>query len=502
MTCATVALVCLVLAVSTAVCAFPFVTYNQMLPSSANEVTLVQTCESGGLLEPQSPIPFTSEAANDSLAQLFIDSSTLFQSVLGFGGAITDSVAHVFAHLDSASQQQVLQLYYTPEGLNYTLTRLTIGSTDFSVGSYSYDDTPGDYNMSHFSIAHDEALIIPLVRRMLDMAGPAMRVYACPWSPPAWMKVNNDMRNSKMPGLIQTPEIFAAYALYLSNYVTAYEAAGVPLFALSVQNEPHVANQFLVTYECCGYNGTNEAAFLGNYLGPRLAADHPGLRIIIHDDQKLELVEFVSAVMADPQAAQYVWGVGVHWYTPFMAGYDAIEQVSQTYANLTVFMTEGTLEARWKQLDHEWQQGMYYSRDIASDLAAGAAGFTDWNIMLYTDGGPQHALGPCDAPILVDETRTDSYELQPGYYNIGHFSKFVPVDARRIGSLFVPAAPDGLQSVAFLSPDGATVIVVLVNAASEDASLQLVDQASGRRATVRVPQQGVQTLFFSAASGW
>jgi glucosylceramidase len=194
-----------------------------------------------------------------------------------------------------------------------------------------------------------------------------IRFVASPWSAPAWMKNNHDMRNSDMPGLIQDDRVFQAWAMYLSKYISAMKAQGIPIYGLTVQNEPHVAKQFLVTYECMGFNATHERNFLRDYLGPRMRADHPEVQLFVHDDQKPEIVDYVSTILDDPQAAPFVDGVAYHWYGGFLKNYDFLAQLHNKYPHVPMLATEATLEAHWKQTD-PYKQGQYYAIDIIGDL--------------------------------------------------------------------------------------------------------------------------------------
>jgi glucosylceramidase len=351
-------------------------------------------------LTPKGSVPFQSSPFA-GVATIVVDQKTKFQTIEGWGAAFTDSTAYVFSGLPSELQEQVVEAYFGPTtGHAYTLGRLTMGSCDFTHdGSYSYNDEANDFNLTHFTIEHDKQLIIPLVKRAMAKRGPELRFFASPWSAPAWMKRNHNMRNSERPGLIQEPDIFRAWALYFHKYIAALEAEGVALWGITVQNEPHVSGQFLVTYECMGFNGTDEGKFLADYLGPLMRQKHPNVKIMVHDDQKELLPQFLHDLFAVPNAAQYVDGIAFHWYGDFLKNYQYLNQTWATY-KIPMLATEATLEAGWKQTD-KWAQGAYYATDIIGDLNNYAVGWVDWNFLLEWEGGPQHALGPCDAPITT-----------------------------------------------------------------------------------------------------
>ena len=289
---------------------------------------MVETSEqSTDRLTPKAPValvPGPAPApAPPGTATLTLDPTVALQRIEGFGGAFTDSVASVFAKLGAPLQERVLELLWGPTGQRYNLARTTIGATDFSTTVYSYNDSPKDFAMVNFSIAHDLAEIVPLMQRAQQRAatasggvgvdGSGLEFLATPWSPPAWMKANGEMRNSAQPGLVADPATHAAYALYLSSYVTALAAQGINVTRLTVQNEPHVKNQFLATYPCCGFAGQDERDFLRDFLGPRMRADHPHVRLFVHDDQKDIMVDRVQTIMSDARAASFVDGVAFHW---------------------------------------------------------------------------------------------------------------------------------------------------------------------------------------------
>ena len=194
-----------------------------------NQATVYTTCHDTGdkltptKLQPFTPLPQPQE--NDPC--IFLDPTHRFQTIVGFGGAFTDSAAENFYKLSPAKQQEVLTAYFSPDkGIGYTLGRTTINSCDFSDSSYSYDDTPGDTKLTHFSIDHDMKYKIPFIKAAMAASGNKLNIFASPWSPPAWMKTNNDMEHG---GKLKD-EDRQAWADYFVRYVHAYQAAGVPIW--------------------------------------------------------------------------------------------------------------------------------------------------------------------------------------------------------------------------------------------------------------------------------
>src|ERR1700753_1956014 len=188
---------------------------------------------------------------------VFVDPSRTYQTLLGIGGAITDAAAETFAKLPDDKQREVLEAYYDPtKGIGYTFARTNIHSCDFSSESYTYV-AEGDKELKTFSVAHDRRFRIPLIKRAAATAGGRLTVFASPWSPPAFMKDNNDM----LHGGKLKPEYYGAWENYCAKFIKAYEKEGVPIWGMTVQNEP-MATQ---TWESCIYTAEDERDFVKNY---------------------------------------------------------------------------------------------------------------------------------------------------------------------------------------------------------------------------------------------
>ncbi len=491
-----------------------FFTFDVVTPSGPALQLVQSTAEpTHPLTDPKpdrfKPLPAVlfSQQSTPGVAQIAVDTSVRFQTLDGFGGAFTDSSAFVFAQLSPENQEAVLEALWGPTGQKYNLARLTIGSTDFStVAGYNYAPVVGDYDMEYFSIDHDLKQIVPLIHRAQSKAastGAEIKFLSTPWSPPDWMKRNKQMRNSEKPGLIQTEETMQAYALYLSKYVSAYADQNITVSRLTVQNEPHVAGQFLFTYPCCGFNASQERDFLRDFLGPRLRSDHPSLEIFVHDDQKELAVDYVTTIMADPKAAAFVDGIAFHWYGDFLKNYQYLEQLAAQFPTLPLLATEATLEAPFEQFigSSSWKQGQMYALDIIGDLNAHTTGWIEWNVLLDHFGGPtcigpadstycSPAIGYCDAPILAN-LANQTLELRASYFHMGHFSRFIPRGSVRIGQQGAMDNNATLVATSVLTPSG-DVVVVVNNAATQSAQFQI--QWEGLYALVEIPPQAIQTL--------
>jgi glucosylceramidase len=384
---------------------------------------------------------------------VFVDPTKRWQTILGIGGALTDASAETFAKLPPAKQRELLDAYFDRDkGIGYTLGRTHIHSCDFSSASYTYVDE-GDKALKSFSVEHDRKFRIPFIKQALATAGGRFTLFASPWSPPAFMKSNGDM----LHGGKLKPEFRQAWANYYVKFIKSYERDGIPIWGITVQNEP-MATQ---TWESCIYTAEDERDFLKSYLGPTMRREGLGEKKIIAWDHNRDLIyQRVSTILADPEAARYVWGIGFHWYEPWSGGsmmFDNVRLVHETFPEKKLLFTEGTVDSFKAQDIHNWRLGEYYGRSMIHDFNDGAVGWTDWNVLLDEQGGPNHVGNYCFAPIHAD-TKTGELIYTNSYHYIGHFSKFVRPGARRVAST---PSRSALLSAAFINADGRLAVVVM-----------------------------------------
>jgi len=413
---------------------------------------------------------------------VFVDAAMTFQTLLGIGGALTDASAETFYKLPVDKQNEILQAYFDPQnGIGYTLGRTHINSCDFSSESYTYV-RDGDKELNTFNVAHDEKYRIPFIKQVLATAGKDFTLFASPWSPPAWMKSNNSM----LHGGKLKPEYYDAWANYYVKFIKAYESEGIPIWGMTVQNEP-MASQ---TWESCNYTAEEECDFVKNHLGPVLeAAGLKDKKILIWDHNRGMMYQRAKGVLDDPEAAKYVWGVGFHWYAG--DNFENVKRVREAYPNVNVLLTEACLYPFDLSRVNEWQWGETYATSMINDFNNGAVGWTDWNVLLDQTGGPNHVQNFCYAPIHADTTTGRLYYLN-SYYYIGHFSKFIRPGARRITS---SSTVDTLMTTAFLNPDG-TVAVVVLNTSAKEQPFSLWQ--NGKAATTTSPAHSIMTLLYQS----
>ena len=402
---------------------------------------------------------------------VFVDPDHAFQTVLGIGGALTDAAAETFFKLPKPQQQQFLQAYYSPTtGIGYSLARTSIGSCDFSSGSYTYV-ADNDEALKTFSVKHDEQSRIPFIKQATAAAGGRLTLFVSPWTPPAWMKTNHDL----LHGGHLLPQFRQAWANHYVKFIRAYEQQGIPVWGLSVQNE-EMATQ---PWESCLYTADEERDFIKGFLGPTLQKG--GLadkKLIAWDHNRDLLYQRASTVLDDPAAARYVWGIGYHWYETWTGStmlFDNERRVKESFPNTNLIFTEGCVEKFGFDRVHDWALGERYGLSMIGDFNAGTVGWTDWNVLLDQTGGPNHVGNFCFAPVIAD-TRTGELIYTNAYYYIGHFSKFVRPGARRITS---SSNRDWLQTTAFRNAGGQLAVVVLnTSDKTQDFQLWLHGQAA------------------------
>lgn len=416
---------------------------------------------------------------------IFIDPTAKYQTFLGIGGALTDASAEVFAKLSKEKQQELLRAYYDQEkGIGYSLARTNIHSCDFSSGSYTYVKD-GDKGLSSFSVDHDKEFRIPFIKQAFEAAKGKMKLFVSPWSPPAWMKNNNDM----LKGGKLKPEFYQTWANYFSKFIKAYEKEGIPVWGLTIQNEP-MAKQ---TWESCIFTAEEETAFLKNNLGPTLKKDGLGdKKIIVWDHNRDLLFQRATTLLKDPAASKYVWGVGFHWYEDWGGTeqtYENVRRVKERFPDKNIFLTEACNGPFDMAKINDWIWGERYGKAMINDFNNGAAGWTDWNVLLDENGGPNHLQNFCYAPVHGN-LKTGELIYTNAYYYIGHFSRFIRPDAKRLGTA---SSKSTLMATAFENKDGKTAAVVM-NPGNKE--IEYILWIEGNAVKVKSLPHSIQTVVF------
>ena len=428
---------------------------------SLHQYTTAKGCKSK--LTEREPV-LLAKNVEPGLPSVLIDQSKRFQTMEGFGGAFTEAAANSVYRLGEEGRKRLFKAYFDlTEGHGYTFCRTHMSSCDFSLGNYSYTKVAGDVRLKHFSIDRDRQALLPMIKEAQQVARQPLKMLASPWSPPAWMKTNGKHNGG---GKLK-PEFRKAWADYYVRYVREYEKEGVPIWGLTVQNEPAAAQ----VWESCVYTAEEERDFVRDYLGPTLQKAGLGhLKIIIWDHNKDLLIERIRPSYNDPEASKFIWGAGFHWYGP--EKFDNLQLAHEAWPDKKLVFTEGCQEDG----PHigSWDLGERYAHNIINDLNRWTVGWIDWNLVLDENGGPNHANNFCSAPIIAD-TKNDRLIFQSSYYYLGHFCRFIRPGAVRI---LCATTREDLEATAFANPDESIVVVVL-NRTDErrNFSLQLFDRA-------------------------
>ncbi len=405
---------------------------------------------------------------------IMIDPDRTFQVIEGFGGAFTDAAADNFSKLPKESQEEFLKACFDPvEGNGYTLCRTTIHSCDYAAESYTYDDVAGDTELVHFTIEHDLKNRLPFIKRAREAAKGNLRLYASPWSPPAWMKTNGEM----LHGGKLKPEDRQAWANYFVKYLKAYAAEGVPLWGLTVQNEP-MASQ---VWESCVYTAGEEKDFVRDYLGPTLQQNGLGdVKVMVWDHNRGIMYQRAEAAYEDPQASKYIWGTAFHWYVG--DHFENVRMVHDAFPDKHLIFTEGAVGGNWQAAER-------LAKQVTMDLNNWAEAWTIWNLMLDPEGGPRHAGGLHEGGSVNADLTTGKVTFNPAHYVFGQFTRFIRPGAKRIACT---SNNDALVATAFVNTDG-RIAVVVTNTSDHDERFQL--WVKGRAVQTTSPANGTTTIL-------
>ena len=454
--------------------------------STSNKSVLVYTTSPNSI----NKLFLTNKASFYALAQpiegeisIFVDPAKTFQTFLGIGAALTDASAETFAKLPKKTQEAFMTAYFDADkGIGYTLARTNIHSCDFSSGSYTYV-SEGDTALKSFSIDHDKMYRIPFIKQAIAAAGGKLTLYASPWSPPSFMKTNKEM----LHGGKLNANFAQSWATYFTKFVKAYEKEGIPVWGITLQNEPMATQK----WESCIFTAEEERDFLKNYLGPTMAKQGLGSKkIIVWDHNRDLMVHRANVIFDDPAAAKYAWGMGFHWYESWSGGqemYNNVGIVNTTYPTKNLLFTEGCAESFKSDRMSSWDLGERYGRSMINDFNNGSVGWTDWNILLDENGGPNHVGNFCFAPMHAN-VQNGELMYTNSYFYIGHFSKFIRPGAKRVQSA---SSRSPLLTTSFKNADGSLVTVVMNQT---DQKITYNYCIGGTAAVIMILPHAIQTL--------
>ena len=438
--------------------------------------TFLSARDGSAHLTEQAPLQPLADA--DHLPHLLVDTGRRFQTIEGFGGAFTEAAATVWHGLGPAAREQLLREYFDPQaGHGYSLCRVHMNSCDFALGNYAHVETPDDFALQSFSIERDRQSLLPFIQAAQRVARTPIKLLVSPWSPPAWMKTNGEMNHG---GRLR-PECRAAWAQCFVRFIRAYEAESVPVWAVSVQNEPMAQQR----WDSCLYSAEEERDFVRDHLGPALhgaGLDH--VKIVIWDHNRDGMVERASVVYGDREAAKYVWGTGFHWYGD--EHFDHVQLVHDAWPDKQLLFTEGCQEGG--PHTGSWEVGERYARSMINDLNRWTVGWIDWNLLLDERGGPNHVGNFCSAPILAD-TGSGALMPQSSYWVLGHFARFIKPGAQRV----LCASPrHEMEATAFVNSNGSIAVVA---ANRHGHALQFALRIDGRPWGAELPPRSIATFI-------
>jgi glucosylceramidase len=414
------------------------------------------------------------EQPDENYPTIMIDDDKTFQEIEGFGGAFTDAAAITFGKLPKNVQEQFLKECFDPvNGNGYTLCRTTIHSCDYSDEMYTYDDVDGDKDLKHFSIEHDQKYRIPMIKGAMDVAKGNLKFFASPWSPPAWMKTNNEMKHG---GKLK-PEYNQTWANYFIKYINAYKAVGIPMWGLTVQNEA-LATQ---VWESCIFTANEEKDFVRDYLGPTLHKNGMAdVKLMIWDHNRGIMYQRVEAAYEDAEASKYIWGTAFHWYVG--EHFDNVRMVHDAFPDKKILYSEAGMRGTWKAATN-------LAKNMIIDLNNWANGWVFWNLILDQDNGPRHAGGLYGSNIVNADLNTGQITYNPPHYVFGHFSRFIKPGAKRIACT---SSSDDLIATAFVNTNG-SIAVVIFNLKNTELISQL--WIEGKAVKFTSPANGIITIL-------
>lgn len=465
------------------------------LPALGN-FSVYESSQSGKRLE-QSRGPIRKQPPGPSGLTLTLNDKQRFQVMKGFGGAVTDSAAMNILALSTGAQDNLLRSYFSEEGIGYSVLRVPMASCDFSTRVYTYLDHEGDFTLDTFSLQQEDVkLKIPIIQKAEALSSRPLSLFASPWTAPPWMKTNGKITGKGTLRGSPGDRYHKTWAQYFIRFLDEYAKHNVTFWAVTVENEPTAGMISDYPFQCLGFTPELMRDFIALDLGPAFTnSSHKNVQIMIVDDNRILLPQWAKVILSDLRAARYVHGVAVHWYLDSVVPADAsLGSTHRLYPDYYLFATEACAGfAPWDVAVRLgcWERGNEYSRRMVEDLNHHVTGWTDWNLALDVSGGPTWVGNNVDSPIIVDVEK-DVFYKQPTFYHMAHFSKFIAPGAQRVG--LDANQKSSLESVAFLSPEGSAIVVIL-NRASQDVGFSIADPAVGTIEAVS-PGDSIQTYVW------
>jgi glucosylceramidase len=418
----------------------------------------------------------------DAPPQVRVALQKTYQTIDGFGGCFNELGWVALGKASEADRKQVLSALFGDEGCAFTLARLPIGASDFALDGYSLDDTPGDLELRDFSIARDQKQLVSFVKAAMAIR-PTLQCWGSAWSPPAWMKTNNHYGKGSLKW---EPAILRTYATYLARWIDAYRGIGINIYALSPQNEPNITN----VYPTCEWSGSQLREFIAEYLGPTLRDRKTNVELWLGlngdppsrgDDVNYRLV----TVLEDPKANAFITGIGFQ--------YDSRNQICsarELYPDKKLMQSE----TECNNGDNSWADAQRLYGLMKRYLDCGANAYFLWNMVLDETGMSTWKWRQ-NAPITVNRA-TGKVTYNGEYYVIRHFSQYVKPGAKRVLTTGVWG-----DKIAFVNPDGSTVIVVGNSAKqAQEVVLTVAGRPDGGTVKATLPAHSINTFVVATTA--
>lgn len=391
-----------------------------------------------------------------------IDTLTELQVIDGFGAALTGSSAFVLKeHMTDAARTDLLRQLFDPEtGIGISFIRLTVGASDFSTGDYTYNDDPAggtDPDHSEFSLGRDMDYLIPVLQEIIAIR-PDLKIMVTPWSAPAWMKTNGNLRNGgELRG-----DLLSSYANYFVAYLEALEDLGIPIYALTVQNEPLLGSG----YPTMEMSSAQQNVFIRDHLGPALADAQLDTKIIIYD-HNWDDIQYPLDILADAETKAYIAGSAFHCYAGDVS---AMSQVNVQHPDRGIYFTECS-GGDWSP---DFGTNLSWNTDnlLVGATRNWAKTVLFWNLALDENSGPQNGgCSNCRGVVTIN-SGNGNVSKNEEYYLLGHTAKFVQYGAVRVPT--PSRRGEGISQVAFMNPDRTRVLVAF-NHNSQSSLLRVTE---------------------------
>ena len=403
-----------------------------------------------------------------------VNPSNKYQQMLGFGAAFTDGACYTFNRLDPSDREALFHDLFHPSEMGLNVCRTCMGASDYSSEVFSYDEGDPDPDMQRFSIAHDQPYVLPMLREARKQ-NPDLLLFSSPWSPPGWMKAGGSMLGGSM-----RQRYFAPYAQYFVKFLQAYAAAGVPVQAVTVQNEVDTDQDGRMP--ACAWPQEYEMGFVKNHLGPALEKTGLSTKIWILD-HNYNLWGRAVAELDDPAVHKYCNSVAFHGYvgTP-----DQMSKFHAAYPDAEIHWTEGGPDYTSPDYATEWAQ---WGRTFVQAIRNWSQSITGWNLALDEKGRPNIGPFSCGGLVTID-SQTKRITQSGQYWAFAHFSRNVKRGARRIDSV---STATGIDQVAFENPDGQKALLI----ANAGDSQKVAVQQGNRSADLSLPANSLTSLIWS-----